>query len=99
MTSAIPSPALNTGIPYSDCTLQTCPISQAQLVSDPTLVGNVIFLAIFGLCLVFQVIAGIYYRTWGYFAGIFCSLVLEIIGYTGRVQMHFNPFPDTPFMM
>ncbi|OCL07362.1 RTA1-domain-containing protein [Glonium stellatum] len=91
--------AINTSIPNSDCTLSTCSIEQAQLLYDPTLTGNALFLGIFSLCLALQLIAGIYYRTWGYLVGMFCGLILEMVGYVGRVQMHFNPFLSNPFMM
>jgi hypothetical protein len=26
------------------------------------------------------------------------GLALEIIGYAGRIQLHFNPFPFDPFL-
>lgn len=38
-------------------------------------------------------------RTWGFLGGMFGGLVLEIIGYVGRIQMHSNPFTDSPFLM
>ena len=95
-TSGVP---INTSIPTDDCTLSTCSIEQAQLLYDPTLAGNALFLGLFSLFMALQLIAGIYYRTWGYLVGMFCGLVLEIIGYLGRVQMHFNPFLSNPFMM
>lgn len=36
--------------------------------------------------------------TQGYLVGMAGGLALEIIGYAGRVQLHFNPFPFDPFL-
>ena len=42
---------------------------------------------------------GIRYRTWGFLGGMFGGLVLEIVGYISRIQLHFNPFAKNPFLM
>jgi hypothetical protein len=81
------------------CTLDTCPLILAHVQYDPNLAGNVLYLAIFSIVLAFQVFLGIYYRTWGYMAAMSGGLILEIIGYIARVQMHFNPFTQNPFLM
>ena len=88
-----------TGVPIENCTLSTCPISYAQLLYQPNIGGNAFFISIFALALFFQVFAGIRYRTWGYLVGLFCGLVLEIVGYAARIRMHYNPFIQGPFVM
>jgi hypothetical protein len=82
-----------------ECTLTTCSILQAQYTYDPSLSANAIVTSIFGLLLLIQLALGIYYRTIGFSIAMSCGLILEIIGYIGRVQMHFNPFIQQPFMM
>ena len=82
-----------------ECTLSTCSIIQAQYTYDPSLSANAALISIFSLLLVIQLVLGIYYRTVGFTIAMCCGLLLEIIGYTGRVQMHFNPFIEQPFMM
>jgi len=91
----------NTTTPFStdDCTLSTCPISDAQLTYDPSLTANTFFLALFGVCLAITVPSCIYHRTWGYLVAMTMGLTLEMIGYIGRIQMHYNPFIEKPFMM
>jgi hypothetical protein len=89
----------NPTIPDDDCTLQTCSLLQAHYQYLPSLAGNALYVAIFVLLLVAQIFLGVRSRAWGYMAGISCGLVLEIIGYVGRVQMHSNPFIDQPFLM
>lgn len=81
------------------CTLQTCPLIYAYLLYDPTLWGNALFLSIFSLLLPIQIILGLHYRTSGVLIAIFLGLSLEIIGYVGRVEMHFNPFLKQNFLM
>jgi hypothetical protein len=82
-----------------ECTLSTCSILQAQYTYDPSLSANALLAGIFGLLLFIQLALGIYYRTTGFSIAMSCGLILEIIGYIGRVQMHFNPFIQQPFMM
>jgi hypothetical protein len=82
-----------------ECTLATCSILQAQYTYDPSLIGNAFFAAFFALLLFLQLILGIYYRTIGFTIAMTFGLILEIIGYIGRVQMHFNPFIQQPFTM
>ncbi|KAF2813054.1 putative RTA1 domain protein [Mytilinidion resinicola] len=80
------------------CTLDTCPMYLANFTYVPSLAGNVLYAVIFGIILIAQIYLGIRKRTWGYLAGMFGGLLLEIIGYAGRIQLHFNPFPFNPFL-
>ena len=82
----------------STCTVETCSLRYANFLYVPNLPGNIIFLAIFGVLLVPQIFFGIKYKTWGYMAGMLGGILLEIIGYVGRVQIHFNPFLFNPFL-
>ncbi len=86
-------------VPYDDCTLDTCPIIAAQLPYDPNLAGNLLYLVMFALCLLINLALGFWYRTWGYLVAMSFACLLEILGYVGRIQMHYNPFPHNPFLM
>ena len=81
------------------CTLQTCDLSLASFLYLPTVAGNALFAALFGICLVGQLYLGIRYRTWGYMATIVSGLLLEIIGYVARVMLHSSPFDNNDFLM
>lgn len=81
------------------CTLQTCPLAYASVSYVPSLAANALYLALFSLLLVIQVFLGIRDRTWGFMVGLVGGLVLEIIGYVARVQLHYNPFLSNPFLM
>ncbi|GFN18516.1 hypothetical protein AtubIFM55763_008697 [Aspergillus tubingensis] len=84
--------------PSDYCTLTTCPLSDAYVNYVPSLAGNIFYAAVFAALLIAQLILGIRYRTWGYLTGLFGGLLLEIIGYVGRIQMHYNPFKFTPYL-
>jgi len=84
-------------IPQDECTLSTCPLAEAQVNYIPSLAGNAFFLAIFGLLLLLHVGLGVRYRTWGVLVVMFGGNVLEVLGYFGRVMMHYNPFKYGPF--
>jgi hypothetical protein len=81
------------------CTLQTCPLSLAQITYVPTLEGNILYVALFGLMLIAQIFCGIRYRTWGFLGGMVGGLVLEILGYVSRILLNDNPFSGDWFKM
>lgn len=84
--------------PSDYCTLGTCPLSEANFTYVPTLPGNLVYLAIFAVFIIPQLVLGIRYKTWGYMVGMVIGLGLEVVGYAGRIQLHFNPFPFDPFL-
>ena len=86
-------------IPYDECTLKTCSVQLAQLPYAPDLTGNVVYLAIFSFCLAANIGLGFWRKTWGYLGTMIFGCVLEILGYTGRIKMHYNPFPEDPFLL
>ncbi|KAF7166912.1 hypothetical protein CNMCM5623_000449 [Aspergillus felis] len=88
----------NSTDPSDYCTLDTCPLSLANFNYVPNLAGNVLYLVLFGTMLVANLGLGIYYRTWGYLVGMIGGLALEVVGYVGRIQLHYNPFPFDPFL-
>ncbi|KAK9490407.1 RTA1 like protein-domain-containing protein [Lipomyces doorenjongii] len=89
----------NFTIPDNLCTLQTCTLAQAHFTYLPNLGGNAFYAAWFGLLAVVQILLLVRYRIWGYSVAMLGGLILEILGYVGRIQMHFNPFTKNPFAM
>lgn len=84
-------------VPPFDCTPPTCPLREPRLTYAPSLPGNASYLAFFSVMLLVQLAMGIRYRTWGYMAAMVSGLVLEAIGYAGRIQLHYNRFQLIPF--
>jgi hypothetical protein len=64
----------------------------------PTPAGNTVYAATFCLLLLAQLELGIY-KTWGCMAGTICGLILEVVGYAGRIMLHDNPFNFNNFIM
>jgi hypothetical protein len=99
-TATIPSWVAPSLIANPDsCTLQTCPLSMAHVTYLPSLPGNALYAALFGLCLIVQIFLCVRYRIWGFLGGMFGGLVLEIVGYVARIMMHSNPFTKSNFLM
>lgn len=65
------------------CTLDTCDLSLASFLYIPTLAGNAVYAAIFGLLIIGQLGLGIKYKTWGYMVAMIAGLVCSS-------QLHFE---------
>lgn len=89
----------NPTIPSDQCTLQTCCLQQGTVNYLPTVAGNLVFAIIFAFFLAIQLAQGIYYKTWGFLVGITCGCILEVLGYGGRVWMHYQIFQMNPFLL
>jgi hypothetical protein len=96
---AMSSVACNYAILQQDCTLQTCCLNQGTVDYIPTLAGNITYAAIFVLLLGLQLILCLWYRGWTFMVGIGCGLLCEIIGYAGRIWMHYSIFDMNPFLV
>ncbi|KAF7555678.1 hypothetical protein G7Z17_g1948 [Cylindrodendrum hubeiense] len=74
------------------CTLDTCPLSEAIITYQPNIAGNAFFGALFGIMLLVQLGLGIRHKTWSYLVAMVFGLILEVVGYAGRIQLHDDPF-------
>ncbi|KAH8688745.1 RTA1 like protein-domain-containing protein [Talaromyces proteolyticus] len=83
----------------TNCSVGTCPLSCAQVKYLPTLAGNAVYAAVFGLLLIAQLGLGIKYKTFGFMVGMICGLILEVVGYVGRIMLHDNPFDFNNFII
>lgn len=82
-----------------DCTLATCPLDEATIDYQPTLVGNSIYLAFFAAILLTQTVQMVFYKTYGFYICILGGMALEILGYAGRIMLHNNPFDLNSFII
>ena len=53
----------------------------------------------FAIILIGQIGTGIVFRSWSYMLPIVAGLILEVIGYLGRIILHDNPFSFDAFLM
>ena len=74
------------------CTLDTCPLSEAIITYQPSMGGNALFLSIFGFLFLVQLYLGIRHKTWSYLVAMVFGLLLEGVGYIGRLQLYDDPF-------
>jgi hypothetical protein len=81
------------------CTLDTCPIENAYIHYQPTIPGNSIYLALFGILLIAQLIQSFFFRMWGFAGAMAAGLTLEVAGYIGRILQHGNPFSFDYFLL
>ncbi|KAF4943223.1 hypothetical protein FSARC_14982, partial [Fusarium sarcochroum] len=82
------------------CTVETCSVKEyGQIAYIPTFAGNVAYLAIFGALIAAQCFQGIRFKTWGFMIAMICGLLLEIVGYVGRIMLHDNIFNNDSFII
>jgi hypothetical protein len=75
-----------------------CPIEWATIKYRPSMAGNVIYLLCFVALLAAQIFYGTRKKTWTYLGALSVGLLLEIIGYIGRLMLNMNPFIMNNFL-
>ncbi|KAL8956798.1 MAG: hypothetical protein Q9193_005773 [Seirophora villosa] len=85
--------------PDANCTLALCPPELSVYQYQPTLPGNICFLIFFAIAMIIHLIIGLKWRTWFFVICMFWGCVSEIIGYGGRIMLHYNPFSFTGFLI
>ncbi|RMZ82704.1 hypothetical protein DV738_g1464, partial [Chaetothyriales sp. CBS 135597] len=75
-----------------------CLEANGELSYIPNLAGNALFLAIFGSAMSIQIYFAVRHKTWGYLVAMLGGIVLEIVGYVGRIQLHKNVFSRNNFI-
>ncbi len=81
------------------CTLDTCCLAQSSFLYIPNYGANMFFAVFFALFIIPHIGLGIWFRTWGFMVGMVIGLILEVLGYVSRVQLHDNPFANNPFLL
>ncbi|KAE8393495.1 RTA1 like protein-domain-containing protein [Aspergillus alliaceus] len=86
---------------YKTCTEVTplCPVEATTYGYYPNYGGNIFFAVFFGLCGLFQLGFGIYFRSWTLMVALVVGTFLEMAGYIGRVLMHNNPWSSGAFKL
>lgn len=87
---------------YPNCTLRVdCLLTgyvTAQIDYYPSFDGNLLYLVLFAIILIAQIVQGIVWKTWSYSFAIILGLVLECVGYVGRLALSWNPFVFDSFL-
>ncbi|KAF7552550.1 hypothetical protein G7Z17_g4242 [Cylindrodendrum hubeiense] len=85
--------------PDGNCTLDLCPIEWSVYKYQPNLAANIIFIVIYAIAMGVHVYLGFRWRAWWYMVFMMLGCIVEIIGYIGRILMHYNPFSFPGFMI
>ncbi|KAI4750503.1 hypothetical protein E4T52_16936 [Aureobasidium sp. EXF-3400] len=72
------------------CAIGVCSIDYAQLDYILTYGDNLAYCVIFSVFLLVQLGLLWKHRTWGSAVGMFCGLLLEVLGYAGRITLSGN---------
>ncbi|KAL7786323.1 RTA1 like domain-containing protein [Trichoderma ceciliae] len=84
-----------------DCTeiSALCPVSATVLGYYPNLGSGVFFSIAFAILTVASLVLGIWKKTYTYAIGLTIGLLLETLGYVGRIQLHSNPWNSGAFQL
>ena len=84
---------------FDDCTDITalCPVSATVLGYVPNKGSSYFFTICFAILFMSSVGLGVWKKTWTYAATLGAGLLLETIGYIGRIQMDPNPWKSSAF--
>lgn len=90
---------MDSSLNADDCTSTTCPVDNGFLSAQPSLVGTVVLLALFAVLVPINVWFGGRYRTTTYSITLILGLVLEVIGYVGRLLLRSDLASKTYFLL
>ncbi|KAM0278923.1 hypothetical protein ACHAQH_004890 [Verticillium albo-atrum] len=82
-----------------DCTSETCPVSQGFLNYRPTQPGNAVLLAGFALLVPVTLVLGFRYKTPIFASILTTGLLLEVLGFAGRLLLFGNVANKTYFAL
>ncbi|KAG7132308.1 Efflux pump himE like protein [Verticillium longisporum] len=82
-----------------DCTTDTCPVSQGFLNYRPTRPGNAVFLAGFALLVPVTLALGYRFKTPIFASVLTTGLLLEVLGFAGRLLLFDNVANKTCFAL
>ncbi|KAF7587444.1 hypothetical protein BBP40_007215 [Aspergillus hancockii] len=76
-----------------------CPVEATTYGYYPNYGGNIFFAVFYGVCGLFQLSFGIYFRSWTLMVALTVGTLLEMAGYIGRVLMNKNPWDAGAFKL
>jgi hypothetical protein len=85
--------------PKANCTLDICPVQISVYGYLPNLAANVAFLALYVISAMIHTFLGVRWKTWFFMGCMVAGALNAVIGYSGRILLHYNPFNFAAFMM
>ncbi|TVY53156.1 Sphingoid long-chain base transporter RSB1 [Lachnellula cervina] len=85
---------------FAACTLDTCPISSSYYFYRVSLAANATFLALFAISFLgFVVTFALTRRALAFTVAMLIGVILEVIGYVGRIESNKNQWQENGFLM
>lgn len=86
---------------FDNCTEVTpfCPVEATTYGYYPSLPGSIVFLVVFGILTIAQIILAVVYRVVTFSTVVAIGCVIEAIGYGARIIMYHNPWDNNGFRM
>ncbi|KAH6623571.1 RTA1 like protein-domain-containing protein [Chaetomium tenue] len=85
--------------PDANCTLELCPVEMSVYGYQPSLVANIIFIALYTVSIALHLYLGLRWKHWWFMGCMLVGGANAIAGYVGRVLLHYNPFSFAAFML
>ncbi|KAK5664250.1 hypothetical protein OQA88_467 [Cercophora sp. LCS_1] len=85
--------------PKANCTLEICPLEMSVYGYLPSLAANISFIAVYALAAAIHTYLGFRWKQRWFMVCMLLGVCNAIIGYIGRVLMHYNPFNFAAFML
>lgn len=76
-----------------------CPVEATTYGYYPNAGANIFLAIFFGLAGTAHLILGIYHRTWTFLIALGIGAFMEMVGYIGRILMHYNPWSTSAFRL
>ncbi|KAK4145959.1 RTA1 like protein-domain-containing protein [Dichotomopilus funicola] len=84
---------------HANCTLDLCPIEASILQYQPSIPGNAVIAALFGVSMLIHLVQGLKWRQWSFMICLIVGCLDQIIGYVGRILLSKNPFSFNAFII
>jgi hypothetical protein len=85
---------------YANCTVETCPIDTSYYFYRVSLAANAVFIALFSISFLgFVLTYAFTRRATAFTVAMFCGVILEVIGYAGRIMSWQNQWKEPGFLM
>ncbi|KAK3688697.1 parasitic phase-specific protein PSP-1 [Podospora appendiculata] len=85
--------------PGANCTLEICAADYSVYGYQPSLGANVAFMALYALTATVHLYLGVRWRTWFFTTAMVAGSLSAIVGYAGRVMLHYNPWSFAGFLI
>ncbi|KAK3323323.1 parasitic phase-specific protein PSP-1 [Cercophora scortea] len=85
--------------PNANCTLALCAPDYSVYGYQPSLAANAAFMALYALAAGVHLYLGVRWRTWFFAAAMVAGALNAIVGYAGRVMLHYNPWSFAGFLV